>query len=67
MNPNLVSPQSPNLVTALMEDRMREADQLRMAANLPPAAEMDTPHRFKRLLAAARLGRRHATPAVEAR
>jgi len=67
MNPNPVSPQSPNLVTALMEDRMREAAQMRLAHELPPVAEMETPHRFKRFLLAATRSPRHAKPAVQAR
>ena len=67
MNPTAVSPQSPNLVTAIMEDRMREAAQMRLANHLPPAPEMDTPHRFRRFLVAATRSPRHAKPAVEAR
>ena len=67
MNPTLVSPQSPNLVTALVEDRMREAAELRLSSELPPVAEMDTPHRFKRFLLAATRGSHHSSPAVEAR
>ena len=65
MNPNVTSPQSPNLVTALMDERMREAAQMRLANNLSPTAEMDTPHRFTRYLAV-RLRHRHPAPAVEA-
>lgn len=67
MNPNAISPQSPNLVTAVMDDRMREAAQMRLANNVSPAGEMDTPHRFKRFLVAATHSPRHAKPAVEAR
>ena len=67
MNPTPISPQSPNLVTALMEERMQEAAELRLANKLPPVAEMETPHRFKRFLLAAARSSHHASPAVEAR
>jgi hypothetical protein len=67
MNPILAIPEAPTLVSALMEERAREAAELRLAAQLPPAAELDTPHRFRRFLGfAAKRSRRagHATPAL---
>jgi hypothetical protein len=50
MNPLMASPEGPNLVSALMEERKREAAELRLTAELPPVAELDRPHRFGRFL-----------------
>lgn len=44
-----LSPTGPNLVSVIMEDRMREAEATRVAANIS-ASEMRTPHRFRRFL-----------------
>ena len=49
MNPSLLNPTSPSLVSALMDDRRREAAETRLAAQLP-VTDGDTPHRFRRFL-----------------
>jgi hypothetical protein len=51
MNPSLLNPTSPNLVSALMDDRIREAAATRLAAEVP-VTDTDTPHRFRRFLRA---------------
>ena len=51
MNPSLVNPISPNLVSALMDDRIREVAAARLAAEIP-VNDIDTPHRFRRFLVA---------------
>lgn len=51
MNPSLLSPTSPNLVSALMDDRVREAAAIRLAAEVS-VADVETPHRFRRFLLA---------------
>lgn len=65
MNPNFTSPHSPSFVSALMEERMQEAADRRLATSLSPAAEMETPHRFRRFLVTANRGLRRTTPAVD--
>ncbi len=67
MNPILASPHSPNLVTVLMDEREREAAEMRLAAELPPTAEMDSPHRFRRFLIAARPRLRHVPSVLHTR
>lgn len=49
MNPSLLNPTSPNLVSALMDDRLREAAETRLAAQVQ-VIDVDTPHRFRRFL-----------------
>ncbi len=63
-----LSPTGPNLVSVIMEDRMREAEATRMAANIP-ASEMKTPHRFRRFLTGAvhRPKQTHQVAAIEPR
>lgn len=51
MNPSLLNPTSPNLVSALMDDRLREAAETRLAAEAM-VTDVDTPHRFRRFLMA---------------
>ena len=49
MNPSLFDTSQPNLVSALMDDRLREAAAARTASEaLTPT--LDTPHRFRRFL-----------------
>ena len=52
MNPSFAQPSQPSLVSALMDDRINEATEMRLAA-AAPAAELDKPYRFRRFLAAA--------------
>ena len=52
MNPSLTDPSKPNLVSALMDDRIREATEARLASSVA-SSELDTPHRFRRFLTAA--------------
>ena len=49
MNPTMTAPTIPNLVTCLMDDRMAEASERRLAAELPPA-EPGSRYRFRRFL-----------------
>ena len=49
MNPSLLNPASPNLVSALMDDRLREAAETRLAAQVA-VTDVDTPHRVRRFL-----------------
>jgi hypothetical protein len=63
MNPTMTAPAISNLVTCLMDDRMAEASERRLAAELPPA-EPGSPYRFRRFLAdGARRRPRAARPA----
>ena len=49
MNPAFSSPTSPNLVSAIIDDRIREAAEIRLAAEVP-VPDMETSHRFRRFL-----------------
>jgi hypothetical protein len=49
MNLSLLNSTSPNLVSALMDDRIREAAEARLAAEVV-VTDVDTPHRFRRFL-----------------
>jgi hypothetical protein len=49
VNPGLASPSEPSLVTALLLDRMREAEESRRAAAARPAGAKAT-YRFRRFL-----------------
>jgi hypothetical protein len=49
MDFNTLSPNGPNLVSVIMEDRMREAAATRMAANVP-APPRKSPRWFSRFL-----------------
>ena len=65
MNPSLLNPTSPNLVSAIMEDRIREAAEARQAAAVA-VGDVDTPHRFRRFLMAPATRRSSQTRSVAA-
>lgn len=50
MNPSFIQPSQPNLVSAHMDDRMRDAAEMRLAS-AAASTELDKPHRFRRFLA----------------
>jgi hypothetical protein len=49
MNPSLFDTSQPNLVSAVMDDRLREAAAVRTASEISPPA-LETSHRFRRFL-----------------
>lgn len=49
MNPTFSSPTSRNLVSAIMDDRIRETAEIRLATEVP-VTDMETSHRFRRFL-----------------
>lgn len=49
MNPTFSSPTNQSLVSAIMDDRIRETAEIRLAAEAP-VTDIENPHRFRRFL-----------------